>query len=92
MKNELDHYRKFSIADYCVNLKKFKEYVYNYYHLILITLKQLEFCRKNNIFTEKIDILESLVNLTNEKSQIGALNLTDVLNDYTNLCVLVNIL
>jgi hypothetical protein len=28
MKNEIDHYRKFSIADYSVNLKKFKEYVY----------------------------------------------------------------
>lgn len=39
MKNELDHYRKFSIADYCVNLKKFKEYVYYYNLLILLIFK-----------------------------------------------------
>jgi hypothetical protein len=27
MKNELDYFRKFSLVDYSVNLKKFKEYV-----------------------------------------------------------------
>ncbi len=27
MKNELDHFRKFSIVEYSVNIKKFKEYV-----------------------------------------------------------------
>ncbi len=27
MKSELDYYRKFSLIDYSVNTKKFKEYV-----------------------------------------------------------------
>lgn len=33
--------------------------------------------------------MENLVNQTNEKSQSGLTNLTQVLNDFTNLCVLV---
>ena len=37
MKNELDHFRKYSIDDYSVNIKKFKEYV-KYYITILFLL------------------------------------------------------
>jgi hypothetical protein len=57
--------------------------------LIYILINQLEFCKKNEAFEEKIHILENLVNYTNEKSQSAVSNIVEILNEYTNLCVLV---
>lgn len=35
MKNDIDHFRKYSIVDYSVNIKKFREYVKYYFKSFL---------------------------------------------------------
>jgi len=47
----------------------------------------VDYCKKNNLVSEKIYIVESLVLSTNEKSMTGVSN--EVLEGYTNLCVIV---
>ena len=53
MKTELKNFRKYSLSDFLVNTKKFKDY--------------LEYCKKKNIISEKKDIIDRIIKTLQDK-------------------------
>ena len=53
MKTELENFRKYSLSDFLVNTKKFKDY--------------LEYCKKKNIISEKKDIIDRIIKTLQDK-------------------------
>lgn len=72
MRNDLEYYRKFSIPDYCLNAKKFREYC--------------EFCKKTENLSEKKRILENLVNYANTVSISNTSKKKEIIDNIVNLC------
>lgn len=73
MRNDLEYYRKFSIKEYLVNAKKFRDYC--------------DFCKRTENNNEKIKILETLVSYTNNASVIQVENKKDILENLISMCV-----
>lgn len=72
MRNDLEYYRKFSIPDYCLNAKKFREYC--------------EFCKKTENLSEKKRIIENLVNYANTVSISNTSKKKEIIDNIVNLC------
>jgi len=76
MKNsDLDYYHKFSIVEYSLNIKKFREY--------------LDYLKKNDIEDEKMVILGNLISHLNEASINNSKDKDNVIEKIQTMCVLV---
>ena len=53
MKTELENFRKYSLSDFLVNTKKYKEY--------------LEYCKKKNLISEKKSIIDRIIKTLQDK-------------------------
>jgi hypothetical protein len=71
----LDYYHKYSIVEYSLNIKKFREY--------------LEFTKKYELFEEKILVLENIITHLNEASISNSKDKDNVIESLQNMCVLV---
>ena len=76
MKNsDLEYYHKFSIVEYSLNIKKFREY--------------LDFLKKNDLSEEKMLILGNLISHLNEANINNSKDKENVIEKIQTMCVLV---